>query len=211
MTLLQLEHFTCNRNAEPLFSPIQYHLNAGEIVQVIGPNGAGKTTLLRTLCGLYSDYSGSITWRGQPHRPQSFGFQQQLLYLGHHTGVKKALTAQENLESYFGWQGMAPAQPISNLLAKVGLAGYEHTLCSELSAGQMRRVALARLYGAAHCALWVLDEPFTAIDVQGVTALERLLQNHCQQGGSVILTTHQAMQLACVSNWHLHPVVEEYP
>ncbi len=208
MSLLQLTQFACCRNTDPLFEPINYTLNPGELVQVVGPNGAGKTTLLRSLCGLYSDYTGDVFWQGRPHQSLDYAFQRNLLYLGHHTGVKKNLTAKENLDIHWGLQGVKPKHTPEALLAYVGLSGYEDTLCQDMSAGQMRRVALARLYGSA-APLWVLDEPFTAIDVHGVAALEQLIHAHCQQGGSVILTTHQAMQLPAVTNWYLQPCTLE--
>ena len=187
-----------------LFEPIDFVVGAGEIVQVVGPNGAGKTTLLRSLCGLFSDYQGDIGWQGKKFSPTAFEFLQDLFYLGHHPGVKKFLTAEENLRWYFDLQGDKPALDLSQLLQKVGLAGYDHVPCQQMSAGQMRRVALARLYGTQR-KLWILDEPFTAIDIKGVAELEALLQRHVAEGGTVILTTHQALGLTGVRSLILNP------
>ncbi len=208
MTLLKLSQFSCLRDGEPLFEPMDYTLSQGDLVQVVGPNGAGKTTFLRSLCGLYSEFEGSIFWKGAPLNPSDFEFLQHLFYLGHQTGVKKTLTARENVDWYFGLQDGASPQSSEELLARVGLSGYEDVPCQQLSAGQMRRVALARLFGSQR-QLWVLDEPFTAIDVLGVAQLEGLIQRHCETGGSVLLTTHQAITLPGVKSWKLRPCIRE--
>ncbi|HEY6527677.1 MAG TPA: cytochrome c biogenesis heme-transporting ATPase CcmA [Cellvibrionaceae bacterium] len=209
MSLLRFDEFTCWRSDESLFNPVNFNLNAGEIVQVVGPNGAGKTTLLRCLCGLYDDYQGDIFWQNSPWRSRFYDFAQSLLYLGHNPGVKKSLTAAENLQWYTGIQkGIAAQLRIEQALAEVGLEEYTNTLCQEMSAGQLRRVALARLY-ASDRPLWVLDEPFTAIDIAGVSRLEQQLQKHVAQGGTVLLTTHQALAIEKVKNLTLEPCFDE--
>jgi heme exporter protein A len=209
VSLLQFSEFNCWRSDEALFNPVNFTLGAGDIVQVVGPNGAGKTTLLRCLCGLYDDYQGDITWRDSPWRSRFYDFAQSLLYLGHNPGVKKTLTAAENLQWYTGIQkGRSVPSRIEQALAEVGLEDYADTLCQEMSAGQLRRVALARLY-ASERPIWVLDEPFTAIDVAGVSRLEQQLQKHVAQGGTVLLTTHQALAIEQVKNLTLEPCFDE--
>lgn len=190
--MLQLNRFTCIRDDEPLFLPIDAEIKAGDIVQIGGPNGAGKTTLLRTLCGLFDSSEGDIYWQGESLSQARYAFLAQLLYLGHQPGVKKSLTARENLEWFAGVSGRASELDVEHVLAEVGLAGYAEIPCYQMSAGQHRRVGLARLY-CDDSPLWILDEPFTAIDKQGVARLESKIQDHAKSGGTVILTTHQSL------------------
>ncbi|HRH78246.1 MAG TPA: cytochrome c biogenesis heme-transporting ATPase CcmA [Cellvibrionaceae bacterium] len=209
MSLLRFSEFTCWRSDEALFKPVNFSLSSGDIVQVVGPNGAGKTTLLRCLCGLYNDYQGDIFWQERSWQSRFYDFSHNLLYLGHTPGVKKSLTAAENLAWYTGiQQGLSARLQIEDALTQVGLEDYTDTICQEMSAGQLRRVALARLF-ISQRPLWVLDEPFTAIDVLGVSQLEQRLQNHVQQGGTVLLTTHQPLAIAQVKNLTLHPCRHE--
>jgi heme exporter protein A len=209
VSLLRFSEFTCWRSDEALFEPVNFSINSGDMVQVVGPNGAGKTTLLRSLCGLYNEYQGEIFWRDKSWRHQFYDFSQQVLYLGHNPGVKKTLTAAENLHWYLGiQQGIAASSRVEQALAQVGLEGFADTPCQEMSAGQLRRVALARVY-ATERSLWVLDEPFTAIDVAGVAQLERHLHHHVTQGGTVLLTTHQALSIHQVKNLTLVPGCQE--
>lgn len=203
---LDFRNFTCERDGYPLFQPLTFTLGAGEVVQVAGANGAGKTTFLRALSGLFSDWQGQMLWCGQELRTPSFEMLCNLLYLGHQPGVKKSLTARENLEWAFGIQGVAFPGDVEAALANVGLEGYQHVPCAQMSAGQNRRVALARLY-VTNASVWILDEPFTAIDALGVKNLETLIKNHASKGGLVILTTHQPLALADVrlvelQRWH---------
>lgn len=196
---LQLKGLRCELEDRILFSELDFTLAPGEIVHLIGPNGAGKTTLLRIVTGLFDHFEGDIEWGGQLAR--GYDFLSSLLFIGHHTGVKSSLTPLENLSWYFGMHGRkspgesshqcVTKQELIDALAKVQLAGYEDIPCYQLSAGQQRRVALARLY-VSSAPLWVLDEPFTAIDVQGVAQLEACLIAHAERGGCVLLTTHQA-------------------
>lgn len=194
---LEFRHFTCERDGYPLFEPLNFTLNAGEVVQIAGANGAGKTTFLRAISGLFSDWKGDMLFCGQQMKQPSYEMLCNLLYLGHQPGVKKSLTARENLEWAFGVQGLPFPGEIEPALAKVGLSGYQHVPCLQMSAGQNRRVALARLY-VTNAAVWILDEPFTAIDKLGVKNLETLIKQHVSNGGLVILTTHQPLALADV-------------
>jgi len=192
--LLTLENLTCERDERPLFSGLTARLRAGERVQILGPNGSGKTTLLRTLAGIGAPARGRIEWRGTPVSACRWAFRQSLLYIGHAPGIKAALTPLENLAWY---RALSAGSQQGNTLAaleRVGLAGYEDIPCYQLSAGQLRRVALARLY-LSRAPLWILDEPFTAIDQKGVEDLEQQLQHHTREGGLVILTSHQEVRL----------------
>lgn len=192
--LLELRDFACVRDGEPLFKPVSHVMSAGDVVQVAGPNGAGKTTLLRSLCGLFDSFEGEILFEGSSLSRSRHAFLSQLLYLGHQPGVKKSLTARENLEWFAGVNGFKQAFDVRDVLSKVGLAGYEDIPCHQMSAGQHRRVGLARLY-FDRSPIWVLDEPFTAIDIQGVARLEALIESRASEGGLVVLTTHQALSI----------------
>jgi heme exporter protein A len=208
--LLELNKFSCTRDHDPLFEPFDAIINAGDIVQVAGPNGAGKTTLLRTLCGLFDSFEGQILWQGAPISHSTprhiwYEFLSQLLYLGHQPGIKKSLTARENLEWFAGIKGGLDRLNVEEVLSRVGLSGYADIPCQQMSAGQQRRVGLARLY-FDRSPMWILDEPFTAIDKQGVARLEGLLKQHSANGGTVILTTHQALSLESYRTIELQPI-----
>ncbi|MGQ9425333.1 cytochrome c biogenesis heme-transporting ATPase CcmA [Gilvimarinus sp. F26214L] len=187
---LELRNLACERDGRILFSGLDLTVSSGEILQVHGPNGSGKTTLLRILTGISSDFEGSVQWCGTELHRNRFDYHRNLLYIGHLPGVKRALTPEENLAWYCGLSGGAGREAIGWALAEVGLAGYEDVPSHQLSAGQHRRVALARLY-LSGARVWILDEPFTAIDVQGVTKLRDLFSRHVKNGGLLILTTHQ--------------------
>jgi heme exporter protein A len=190
--LLKVSQLYCERDDRVLFSHLDFALSAGEIVQIEGQNGSGKTTLLRILCGLSRNYEGEILWRGEPVQDVREQFCREMLYFGHQAGVKAELTPEENLRWYAALQPSIAAADIQAALERVGLRGYEDVPCHSLSAGQNRRVSLARLY-LSRAPLWILDEPFTAIDKQGVAAKEKLLLEHARRGGSVILTTHHEL------------------
>lgn len=190
--LLHVENLFCERDERILFENLNFSLQPGEVLQIEGQNGSGKTTLLRMLAGLSSHYEGEIFFRGELIAEQRDKFFSDLLYFGHQPGVKAALTPEENLRWYAAIHPAINADHIADALDKVGLRGYEDSPCHSLSAGQHRRVSLARLY-LSTANLWILDEPFTAIDKKGVAAKEALILAHAEQGGSVILTTHHEL------------------
>jgi heme exporter protein A len=187
--LLSAKNLTCIREDRLLFDELSFDINAGDIVQVEGPNGSGKTSLLRILSGLSQPYDGKVFYRNQSIESCREEFHLNLLYCGHLAGIKGEMTAQENLAFNIALHGDNPYNQLHSL-TKVNLNGFEDSLASHLSAGQHRRIALARLYQSV-APIWILDEPFTAIDKQGVADLEQLLLQHAQRGGCVVLTTHQ--------------------
>lgn len=188
--LIELQNLACERDERLLFSALNASFGEGQVVQILGPNGSGKTSLLRILAGISQDYQGTIRWRGQPRPQVSWEYANELLYLGHLPGIKKALTPLENLRWYAAMQGDISDALLLQALAEVNLAGYEDTPCYHLSAGQLRRVALARLV-FSRASVWILDEPFTALDKRGVSQLEARLAGHAAKGGLVLVTSHQ--------------------
>jgi heme exporter protein A len=168
-------------------------MHAGDIVQVEGPNGAGKTSLLRIIAGLSRPYAGNVYYQGEELSRCRDEYNADLLYLGHLAGVKSELTAEENLGFNLRISGYHEFDSAA-ILGEVNLTGFEDALAGHLSAGQHRRTALARLWHTS-CKIWILDEPFTAIDKKGVEKLERLLLQHADRGGCVLLTSHQDMSI----------------
>jgi len=195
--VLDLHQLEVWRDDRCLFSGLSASLRPGDVLQVCGPNGAGKTTLLHLVAGLGGSWRGEVRWRGQARERDPEAFRRGLLFIGHLPGIKATLTVAENLRFLAACRGRAPDDAaLAAALARVGLGGYEDCPCAQLSAGQRRRVALARLF-TEPVPLWVLDEPFTAIDQQGVAALEGWIADHAAAGGMVLLTTHHALSLRC--------------
>lgn len=205
MSAIEFKQFTCLRDSHCLFNPLSVTVPKGTLLQITGPNGAGKTTLLRAISGLYEHWQGQYLWDGQPIAQCAYERASNLLYLGHQPGVKGALTPRENLAWYIGLRGGDNTKALM-ALAEVGLRGYEDTPCHQLSAGQQRRVALARLYFST-AQVWVLDEPFTAIDAEGVSRLEAQLGAQVGRGGIVFITSHQAVSCAGLKTLALKPFV----
>ena len=182
----------CERDDRILFQNLDLQLRHGQVLQVKGNNGTGKTTLLRILCGLNDSYEGDIFWYGNPLRSSREDFFSQLLYIGHRVGVNKALTPLENLRWSCALQRKVTEPQLLVALKEVGLRGFEESQCFTLSAGQQQRVSLARLL-VSQAKLWVLDEPFTTLDVEGVALLEQLIAKHAEEGGAVLVTTHHPL------------------
>lgn len=190
---LHARNLACERDDRWLFQGLDLEVRGGEIVRIEGPNGSGKTTLLKILSGQLAEYEGELFWNDTPMRQAREHFLTNLLYLGHAPGVKAGLTPLENLKWYQALSGETGNETARfAALESVGLAGFEDLPAGQLSAGQQRRVALARLELTPR-ALWVLDEPFTAIDRDGVAALEARLVAHARAGGSVVVTTHHEL------------------
>ena len=187
---LQINELSCTRGDRDLFAGLGFTLKPGELLQVEGHNGCGKTSLLRIVSGLMPEESGDVLWGGV--EKSETDFYADTMYLGHQTGIKHELTALENLD--FSRQMQKPNNRCRyEVLEKLGLRGFEDVPCLQLSAGQKRRVGLARLL-LSDCRLWILDEPFTALDVDGVALVEKICAEHCAQGGMILLTTHQPLQ-----------------
>lgn len=182
----------CERDERTLFEGLDVCVSSGEMLKVTGANGAGKTSLLRMLAGLMTPTAGQVRFNGQPLPRALPELAHHLLWLGHAPTLKLSLTPMENLSWLCALGAPANRMAIEAALASVGLAGYEDQPCQRLSAGQRRRVALARLY-VAPAPLWLLDEPFTALDAASVAALEAHLQRHCEEGGTVVLTSHHQL------------------
>ena len=190
--MLALNGLGCTRSGRRLFSGVSCTVPAGQLLRVQGANGAGKTSLLRIICGLLEPTTGEALWRGQGVASLREEFGRQLIYLGHAAALKDDLSPLENLQaaSTLGGQLLDAAQARA-ALAAAGLAGYVNTPVRRLSQGQRRRSALARLVQGQYAALWVLDEPFTALDAVATGWLASLVRSHVKAGGIVVLTSHQ--------------------
>ena len=193
--MLTANHITCSRGDRTLFRDLSFSLDKGELLHLKGRNGSGKTTLLRTVCGLFLPDSGEIQWGDTVARDLGEEYHRQVLYLGHHNGIKDDLTALENLRIAAVLDGdKVPEQRLWDALKEIGLAGYEDLPTRVLSQGQKRRVALARLL-LTRSPLWILDEPFNALDVSAVELLQDIIRRHVAGGGMIIITTHQEVAL----------------
>ncbi len=190
--MFKATNLECVKGYDSLFKEVNFELSPGEIIRVQGTNGCGKTSLLRILTGLSQAESGEVYWNGVDIDEDPAEYRKNLLYIGHLNGLKGELTAIENLEHARQNLSQSSSLETEAALEKVGLAGYEHIVAHQLSAGQKRRVTLARLY-LTSAPLWILDEPITAIDVDGVKAFEKTVEAHAENGGMVIITTHQAL------------------
>jgi heme exporter protein A len=195
MSQLQAIALSCERGGRPLFAPQSFTLSPGQAMQIEGDNGSGKTSLLRMVCGLAPTASGEVRWGGQAITEVRHAFSRDLLYLGHSLGLKDELSAVENLRvaSVLAGHSVGHEQALQALQAQ-GLDSRSHLPLRVLSQGQKRRVALARLQ-LSKARLWVLDEPFVALDTLAVLALQQVLRQHLEQDGLLLFTSHQAVDL----------------
>lgn len=188
-SLLSARGLAFSRNEAPVFGPLDFEVDAGEALLVLGDNGAGKTTLLRVLAGLLRSDAGTVSIAGQ-----SAGWRersQRVAYLGHLPALKADLSVLENLRFLCGLHGRRTERSIDAALAAVGMAGYDDALARQLSAGQRRRISLARLW-LAPAPLWLLDEPYANLDLEGIALVNRLVQAQLDDGGAALVTTHGA-------------------
>ncbi len=191
--LLALDELTVQRGEIPLCEAVSLHLSAGSICHLVGANGTGKTTLLMQLAGLLPVLTGEVAYQGNAGLPI------QPLYVSHQLGIHPNLTVAQNLTFLLNLYGITPRpEDIDDALTWVGLQGFETISSSHLSAGQTRRITLARLYLLTPevTRLWLLDEPFTALDVDMVTRMEERLRDFANAGGAILMTSHQSVGVA---------------
>jgi heme exporter protein A len=188
--LLEARALAFYRQDEPVFGPLDFQLAEGEIALVEGDNGSGKTTLLRILAGLLHVEEGELRWRGEAwQRDAQLG---DVLFLGHHLGLKGDLSARENLAVAAGLYGRREEPGPADALRRIGLAGYEDEPVRRLSAGQKKRAALVRLL-LLPATLWLLDEPYANLDRTGIELVNGLLAQHAARGGAALVTSHGAV------------------
>jgi len=198
--MLTISHVTCLRGYKPLFAPVSFSLASGQALHLEGDNGIGKTSLLRIICGLSQADAGDILWNGVSMRRGQAevrdAFRASLCYMGHNLSLKEELSAVENLilDAQVAGRTLTQAQAL-HALQQMGLKGRAHLPLRFLSQGQKRRTALARL-SVSQAALWVLDEPFVALDAQSLDNLRALLATHVLAGGMLLYTSHQAVTLS---------------
>ncbi|MBI3898219.1 MAG: cytochrome c biogenesis heme-transporting ATPase CcmA [Gammaproteobacteria bacterium] len=185
---LDIVDLSCTRGDRPLFSGLGQSVAAGELLHVVGSNGSGKTTLLRTLCGLSQPAAGEVRWRGTSTRALSDTYRQDLTYLGHLDAVQGELTPPENLHALARMAG--GSGKIDEALERLGLTAHRSFPAKILSQGQKRRLALARLL-VLQKPLWILDEPFTALDARSCRLMTELLAEHLASQGIIVLSSHQ--------------------
>ena len=193
MSALIVNNLECQRGYNQLFSNLSFQVNAGEVLRITGANGSGKTSLLKILAGVNALEQGEINWNQYPVKTDEY--QQEIFYLGHQAALSGELSSLENLEYLSTLNKTAEQQQLVQALVKVGLKGYEDEYCANLSAGQKRRVILAGLF-VSKAKIWLLDEPFTALDPAGVKIVESRIEQHCNHGGLCLFTTHQDSALA---------------
>lgn len=195
--MLEIRQLACLRGERLLFRNLEFSVAAGELLRIVGANGIGKTSLLRMLCGLVMPEAGEVRWRGDAIASVREDFHRRLLYLGHAAAFNDLLTPLENLRFACRVGGdLAGEDDCQRALERIGLAAQMDLPCRVLSQGQRRRVGLARLFLAGHRPIWMLDEPFNALDVAAVADLAACVDAHCAAGGRVLLTTHQDIAFA---------------
>lgn len=192
-TALSAHNLSCIRDDRLLFEGLNFALKAGDLLQIEGHNGSGKTSLLRILCGLSLPEDGEVCWYGESIENKRSEYYAALNYVGHFHGVKGELTAQENLRVAQSFSAKPLEVDLDEVLAKIGLRGFEDVPSRALSAGQRRRVGLARLL-LNDTKVWVLDEPFTSLDKAGIQMVEDLLHAHADKGGIAVLTSHHPIR-----------------
>jgi len=190
----------CIRDDRVLFEGLAFAVGNGEALLLEGKNGSGKTSLLRIICGFREPDAGEVRWRGAA--THSSDYYADMAYVGHLDGIKKELTVLENLKVSLAL-AEAGSHSIDEALARVQLSGFDDALVQTLSAGQKRRLSLARLL-ITRKRLWILDEPFTSLDKHGIALTETLMAEHCTNGGLIVLTSHHDLNLHNVPVQRIH-------
>lgn len=201
--MLEVVDLACERGERRLFNGLNFALGAGELLYVHGANGSGKTSLLRTLCGLAWPAAGEVRWNGIEIRRLGDDYRGRMMYVGHLNGIKDELTAFENLRVNGRMRGVAGEERALEALSRMELGGCAELPGKVLSQGQRRRLSLARLL-LDDSALWILDEPFNALDVKSVGRVQTILGEHLDRGGLVVLTTHQEVEITSRRARHVH-------
>jgi heme exporter protein A len=188
--MLEALELHCERGSRTLFRNLSFQVGPGEALRIAGANGSGKTSLLRILCGLLAASAGEVRWKGEGIGRLREDYARELLYLGHAAAVKDDLTAVENLSIACAIAGdVVGGESVRAALARLQVP--DSAPVRRLSQGQRRRAALARLVVSESRPLWLLDEPFTALDAQGIAVLRHLVEQHASRGGAVVFSTHQ--------------------
>ncbi|MEO1926060.1 MAG: cytochrome c biogenesis heme-transporting ATPase CcmA [Gammaproteobacteria bacterium] len=203
MSIFNIKNLQCIRRDNILFQGLNFDLEQGGLLQIDGVNGSGKSSLLQMCVGLIQASEGSINWNGVNIKESRYQFQSDMTYFGHSNGVKAELTARENMKVMHALSGDKSDIDYSSILKQIGLAGLEDVLLSRMSAGQKRRVGLSRIF-MTQSKLWLLDEPFNALDKNGKKIIEQLIVKHCTAGGMVIFATHQTMEIDGYPLQHIH-------
>ena len=203
MQSLQAVNVSCVRRDRVLFDNLCVEMSPGTLIYLTGQNGAGKTSLLRILVGFVLPASGEVRYNGLDINDSQArrALNRDLVYVGHKSALDPHASAVENSRFWCAQQGIDVSDDaIYSTLTQLGLVGLEELPCGQLSAGQNRRVALARLWFKDNAKIWILDEPFTALDVAGIALVERTIESFLRKGGSVLMTSHQA--LSHLQEWH---------
>ena len=202
--MLSVNALECVRGERRLFTGVNFELKPQTLLEVRGANGSGKTSLLRLLCGLLAPASGRIAWNGSDIHAAGEEYRAQIAYIGHLNAVKDELSGLENLLYSARVAGLAcDAASADKALRELGLSDFRRLPCKALSQGQRRRVALARLHLSAARPLWILDEPFAALDSAACELVHARLESHLQLGGMVVLSTHHDMAISAHSTQRL--------
>ena len=191
--MLRAQNLECIRNDMQLFSDLDFSVQSGELLQVVGPNGSGKTSLLRIVCGLAVANEGSVYWDDKNIQEFNSEYLKEICYVGYHNGIKAELSPLENLNITRVLAVPCAEVVPSQALQRFGLTGYEDIPVGKLSSGQRRRVALSRLL-LTQARLWVLDEPFTALDDDGKQIIKDMIESHVNNGGMLILASHEPIE-----------------